>query len=180
MSYYSVNGSVLNWFTIFKWEIIMKKAILSVMAAVLVSSCAVATEGLEKVAPYPKAESGMARHVIQLTNQQNENDFMVELVIGKTIKADCNRQWFMGELETKTLEGWGYDFYKLEKVKGPASTMMACTEPAKERFVTTQLGDDAFIRYNSKLPIVVYAPSDMDVKYRIWSTDDKLIESAKQ
>ena len=157
----------------------MKKAILSVVAAMLVSSCAVATEGLEKVAPYPKAESGMTRHVIQLANQQNENDFMVELVIGKTMKADCNRQWFMGELETKTLEGWGYDYYQLDEVKGPASTMMACTQPATDRFISTQLGDDAFIRYNSKLPIVVYAPTDMDVKYRIWSTDNKLVESAK-
>ncbi|MEQ5432557.1 serine protease inhibitor ecotin [Providencia huaxiensis] len=155
----------------------MKKAILSVMAAALISSCAVATEDLEKIAPYPKAESGMTRHVIELTKQQNENDFMVELVIGKTIKADCNRQWFMGDLDRKTLEGWGYDYYKLYEVKGPASTMMGCSEPAKDRFVTTQLGDDAFVRYNSKLPIVVYAPKDMQVKYRIWSTDDKLMDS---
>ncbi|MBT0659356.1 serine protease inhibitor ecotin [Providencia rettgeri] len=155
----------------------MKKAILSVMAAALISSCAVATEDLEKIAPYPKAESGMTRHVIELTKQKNENDFMVELVIEKTIKAVCNRQWFMGDLDRKTLEGWGYDYYKLDEVKGPASTMMGCSEPAKDRFVTTQLGDDAFVRYNSKLPIVVYAPKDMQVKYRIWSTDDKLIDS---
>lgn len=158
----------------------MKKAILSVMAAALISSCAVATEDLEKIAPYPKAESGMTRHVIELTKQQNENDFMVELVIGKTIKADCNRQWFMGDLDKKTLEGWGYDYYKLDEVKGSASTMMGCSEPAKDRFVTTQLGDDAFVRYNSKLPIVVYAPKDMQVKYRIWSTDDKLIDSVNK
>ncbi|MEY0959772.1 serine protease inhibitor ecotin [Providencia rettgeri] len=158
----------------------MKKAILSVMAAALISSCAVATEDLEKIAPYPKAESGMTRHVIELTKQQNENDFMVELVIGKTIKPDCNRQWFMGDLDKKTLEGWGYDYYKLDEVKGPASTMMGCSEPAKDRFVTTQLGDDAFVRYNSKLPIVVYAPKDMQVKYRIWSTDDKLIDSVNK
>lgn len=158
----------------------MKKAILSVMAAALVSSCAVATEDLEKIAPYPKAESGMTRHVIQLANQQNENNYMVELVIGKTIKADCNHQWFMGDLDKKTLDGWGYDYYKLDEIKGPASTMMACTKPAEDRFITTQLGDDAFVRYNSKLPIVVYAPADMDVKYRVWSTDDKLIDSTKK
>lgn len=158
----------------------MKKAILSVMAAALVSSCAVATEDLEKIAPYPKAESGMTRHVIQLANQQNENNFMVELVIGKTIKADCNHQWFMGDLDKKTLDGWGYDYYKLDEIKGPASTMMACTKPAENRFITTQLGDDAFVRYNSKLPIVFYAPADMDVKYRVWSTDDKLIDSTKK
>ncbi|EMI5491355.1 serine protease inhibitor ecotin [Providencia stuartii] len=155
----------------------MKRAILSVMAVALVSSCAMATGELEKIAPYPKADKGMTRHVIQLAEKPNENNFQVELVIGKTIKADCNHQWFMGELEEKTLEGWGYNYYKLEDVKGPASTMMGCSEPAKDRFVTTQLGDDAFVRYNSKLPIVVYAPKDMDVKYRIWSTDDQLQNS---
>lgn len=158
----------------------MKKAILSVMAVALVSSCAMATGELEKIAPYPKAENGMTRHVIQLAAKPNEDNYQVELVIGKTIKADCNRQWFMGDLEEKTLECWGYSYYQLEDVKGPASTMMACSEPAKERFVTTQLGDDAFVRYNSKLPIVVYAPKDMDVKYRIWSTDDQLLDSVKK
>lgn len=158
----------------------MKKAILSVMAVALVSSCAMATGELEKIAPYPKAENGMTRHVIQLAAKPNEDNYQVELVIGKTIKADCNRQWFMGDLEEKTLEGCGYSYYQLEDVKGPASTMMACSEPAKERFVTTQLGDDAFVRYNSKLPIVVYAPKDMDVKYRIWSTDDQLLDSVKK
>ncbi|BBG59577.1 Ecotin precursor [Providencia rustigianii] len=158
----------------------MKKAILSVMAAVAVSSCAVATEDLGKIAPYPKAESGMTRHVIDLKAQQNEYNYMVELVIGKTMKADCNRQWFMGDLEEKTLEGWGYSYYKLDDVKGPASTMMGCSEPAKDRFISTQLGDDAFVRYNSKLPIVVYAPSDMEVKYKIWSTDEKLMDSVKK
>lgn len=158
----------------------MKKAILSVMAAALISSCAVATEDLEKIAPYPKAESGMTRHVIQLANQQDEGNFMVELVIGKIIKADCNHQWFMGELNEKNLEGWGYSYYKLDEVKDSASTLMGCFEPAKDRFITTQLGDAAFVRYNSKLPIVVYAPSDMQVKYRIWSTDNKLMDSTKK
>ncbi len=58
--------------------------------------------------------------------------------------------------------------------------MMGCPEPAKDRFVSTQLGDDAFMRYNSKLPIVVYTPSDMQVKYRVWSTDGKLMDSIKK
>ncbi|EFZ89211.1 ecotin [Salmonella enterica subsp. enterica serovar Montevideo str. 609460] len=27
------------------------------------------------------------------------------------------------------------------------------------------------LRYNSKLPIVVYTPANVDVKYRIWKAD---------
>lgn len=72
------------------------------MAAVLVSSCAIAENQLEKIAPYPKAEAGMTRHVIELQPKSNENDYMVELVIGKTLKVDCNKQWFMGELDKKS------------------------------------------------------------------------------
>ncbi|KLN95604.1 serine protease inhibitor ecotin [Moellerella wisconsensis] len=159
----------------------MKKTIFPLMAAVLVSSCAIAENQLEKIAPYPKAEAGMTRHVIELQPKSNENDYMVELVIGKTLKVDCNKQWFMGELDKKELQGWGYDYYQLEEVKGPASTMMGCgDQPPKESFVTTNLGDEAFVRYNSKLPIVVYAPKDMDVKYRVWSAEDSLSTSVKK
>jgi len=38
------------------------------------------------------------------------------------------------------------------------------------RFIT--LGGGPFlIRYNSRLPIVVYVPEDVEVRYRIWSAD---------
>lgn len=43
----------------------------------------------------------MTRHVIQLAAKPNEDNYQVELVIGKTIKADCNRQWFMGNIRRK-------------------------------------------------------------------------------
>lgn len=59
--------------------------------------------------------------------------------------------------------------------------MMGCGDQApKESFVTTNLGDEAFVRYNSKLPIVVYAPKDMDVKYRVWSAEDSLSTSVQK
>ncbi|VEB56920.1 ecotin [Salmonella enterica subsp. enterica] len=50
--------------------------------------------------------------------------------------------------------------------------MMACPEGKKEqKFVTAWLGEDGMLRYNSKLPIVVYTPANVDVKYRIWKAD---------
>ena len=38
----------------------------------------------------------------------------------------------------------------------------------------SELGGEAFlIRYNSRLPIVVYAREGVEVRYRIWSADHK-------
>ena len=59
---------------------------------------------------------------------------------------------------------------------GPlASTMMACPDGKKEKkFVTAYLGDAGMLRYNSKLPIVVYTPDNVDVKYRVWKAEEKI------
>ncbi|WP_146745752.1 serine protease inhibitor ecotin [Enterobacter sp. ECC-175] len=128
---------------------------------------------LEKVAPYPQAEKGMKRQVIQLPVQQDEGNFKVELLIGQTLEVDCNQHRLGGQLESKTLEGWGYDYYVFDKVTSPVSTMMACPDGKKEKkFVTAYLGDNSLLRYNSKLPIVVYTPENVDVKYRVWKADE--------
>lgn len=144
-------------------------AVSLLTAACMSAGALAADQPLEKVAPFPKAEKGMKRQVIQLPQQQDESALKVELMIGQTLEVDCNHHRLGGELESKTLEGWGYDYYVFEKLSGPVSTMMACPDGKKEKkFVTAGLGDDAMLRYNSKLPIVVYTPSNVDVKYRIW------------
>lgn len=147
---------------------------VSLLAIACVSTSALAAEQpLEKVAPYPKAEKGMKRQVIQLPQQQDESAFKVELMIGQTLEVDCNRHRLGGQLESKTLEGWGYDYYVVEKISGPVSTMMACPDQKKtKKFVTASLGDDGMLRYNSKLPIVIYAPENVEVKYRIWEAQE--------
>lgn len=134
-----------------------------------------AAQPLEKIAPYPQAEKGMKRQVITLPPQQDESPLKVELLIGQTLNVDCNPHRFGGKLETKTLEGWGYDYYVFDKLTSPVSTLMACPEGKKEqKFVTAWLGEDAMLRYNSKLPIVVYTPANVEVKYRIWKADDNV------
>ena len=51
--------------------------------------------------------------------------------------------------------------------------MMACPDQKKtKKFVTASLGDDGMLRYNSKLPIVIYAPENVEVKYRIWEAQE--------
>lgn len=148
----------------------------SLLAIACVSASAVAAEQpLEKIALYPKAEQGMKRQVIQLPQQQDESALKVELLIGQTLEVDCNRHRLGGQLESRTLEGWGYDYYVFDKVTSPVSTMMACPDGKKEKqFVMAGLGDAGMLRYNSRLPIVVYTPANIDVKYRIWRADETI------
>ena len=143
--------------------------------ACMSTSAAAAEQPLEKIAPFPKAEQGMKRQVIQLPQQQDESALKVELMIGQTLEVDCNRHRLGGQLESKTLEGWGYDYYVFDKVTSPVSSMMACPDGKKEKqFVMAGLGDAGMLRYNSKLPIVVYTPANIDVKYRIWRADETI------
>ena len=152
----------------------MKKA-PKIVIALLAAACTSAFASNDILSPFPQAEKGMKRQVIQLPEQQDEAQYKVELLIGQKLEVDCNQHRLGGTLTSKTLEGWGYDYYLFDKVTSPVSTMMACPDGKKtEKFVTAYLGDHSLLRYNSKLPIVVYTPDNIDVKYRLWKADEKV------
>ena len=46
-------------------------------------------------------------------------------------------------------------------------------EPKVDRFITLG-GEPKLLRYNSRLPVVVYVPADVEVRYRIWRADRKV------
>lgn len=117
------------------------------------------------LAPYPQAEQGMVRHVIFLDKKSDESLFKVEIVPGKVMNVDCNHHTLMGKIDEKDVQGWGYTYYEFTSNGQTRSTMMACNKPNEDRFVSAQT---TLIRYNSKLPIVVYAPLGYEIKYKIW------------
>jgi ecotin len=45
--------------------------------------------------------------------------------------------------------------------------------PKVDRFVTLR-GEPYLIRYNSRLPVVVYVPEGAEVRYRIWRADTEI------
>jgi ecotin len=59
-----------------------------------------------------------------------------------------------------------------------AGTLMAVDPIAQkiERFITLG-GEPDLLRYNSRLPLVVYLPEGVEVRYRIWRAD-KRVENA--
>lgn len=121
---------------------------------------------------YPAAEAGFTRHVLHLTTLADEFAAKVELIIGKTVETDgVNNVSFSGNIQEKDVEGWGYPRYNV--TVGPMiSTMMAAdpSVPKVKKFVVLG-GEPYLIRYNSKLPVVVYAPEGFEVRHRLWKAD---------
>ncbi|NDV59823.1 serine protease inhibitor ecotin [Bacteroides sp. 519] len=128
-------------------------------------------EQTKTLSAFPEATSGMVRHVIFLNKKSNEDLFKVEIMPGKVMNVDCNRHSLMGKLEEKDLQGWGYTYFEFTSNGQTRSTMMACNKPNEDRFI---YGQTQLVRYNSKLPIVVYAPAGYEIKYRIWKAGKEM------
>ena len=142
-------------------------------ALVLLSAAALAGASSDNLQAFPPATAGMLRHVIELPPQPDESLLKVELMIGKTVKTDAaNRYFFVGELETEIIQGWGFERYILRELGPMAGTQMAVdpNAPRVERFI--QLGGESrLLRYNSRLPLVIYVPADVEVRHRLWRAD---------
>ncbi|OCJ05337.1 ecotin [Rhizobium sp. AC44/96] len=124
-------------------------------------------QGRDELKAFPEATAGQQRHVIFLPKRTDEDARRVGVIVGRTELVDCNRHTFGARLETRTVDGWGYDYYVVTGVGAVASTQMACPGSAKKRtFVRSS--DEPLLRYNSRLPLVVFAPADVEIRYRIW------------
>lgn len=160
----------------------MKKAVLVTLFAVaLTLLCSAAMyaqstmkpteEAVQNLKPYPTTVDSLQRYVIYLEPKENENLFEVEIIPGKNMEVDCNNHRLMGSFIEEVVQGWGYNYYKFETEGQVISTMMMCMEPKTMKFVS---GQSELIRYNSRLPIVVYLPKDMELKYRIWTAGEEV------
>ncbi|QDU92912.1 ecotin family protein [Lignipirellula cremea] len=119
---------------------------------------------------FPPAGEGMVRYVIRLPHKERgeEDDFQVELLVGKKVMTDgVNHVMLGGEVAAKPLEGWGFTYYELKKFGPLASTLIAPPPgtPQVQKFIAVP---SQLIRYNSRIPLVVYVPADAEVRYRIW------------
>jgi ecotin len=149
---------------------------MSLIAALSVFLAVISAYAADSMKAFPPAEEGMVRYVLQLPTQDDETLYKVELIIGKTVEIEeKNRYFFGGKIEKETIKGWGYPRYNVSKIGPMAGTRMAVDPDAPKvaRFITLG-GEPYIIRYNSRLPIVVYVPEGAEVRYRIWTTDEEL------
>ncbi len=133
----------------------------------------VSVQAADNMKAFPPAEEGMVRYVIQLPKQDDESLYKLEIIVGKVVKVDKrNKYFFGGKIDVETIKGWGFPRYNVSQLGPMGGTMMAIdpNEPKVNRFVKLS-GAPFFIRYNSRLPIVVYAPAGVEVRYRIWRVD---------
>jgi len=144
--------------------------LLASAALLLAAAPALAADNMKA---FPPAEEGMTRFVLPLPPEKDEDNLKVELMIGKTVQTDAgNRYFFGGTLATETVQGWGFDYHTLRKLGPMAGTLMAAdpAAPKVERFITIG-GEPRLLRYNSRLPLVIYVPLGVEVRYRLWRAD---------
>jgi ecotin len=147
----------------------MKKVCSIIVLAFL--NVMLSVQAADNMKAFPPAGDGMVRYVLQLPEQDDESAFKVELIAGKTVEVDeVNRYFFSGTIEVETISGWGFPRYTVSELGPMAGTLMAVdpNAPKVSRFIALG-GEPYLIRYNSRLPIVVYAPEGVEVRYRIWS-----------
>jgi ecotin len=152
-------------------ETVMKVAIWA--AVILMLAAVLPVWAADNMKAFPAAEKGQVRYVLKLPALADESGCKVELIVGKTVKVDAgNRYFFGGKIEEKVIEGWGFTRYEVKELGPMAGTLMAVDPNAAkvEKFV--KMGGEFLVRYNSKLPVVVYVPEGVEVRYRIWSAGE--------
>ena len=130
---------------------------------------------------FPKAAEGTSRYVILLPHKPRGEDarFKVELIAGKEMMTDgVNTVRLGGKIEAKPLKGWGFTYYEVKKL-GPGMSTLIGVPPGRPKVKKFVSGPSLIIRYNSRIPLVVYGPTDAEVRYRIWQTTEATTKAEK-
>lgn len=163
----------------------MKKIIiLSIL--LMLTGIVLSQENLDKktamkthdISMYPSSVDGFSMFTITLEAKDNEADYQIELYAGKMAAIDCNNHRLLGEFSKQTVNGWGYSYYEFKSNGELMSTLRACPDNSKhQEFVKSST---ILVRYNSKLPIVVYLPNNISLKYKIWERGEAEFEAKEQ
>lgn len=132
--------------------------------------------------PYPAAAVGERRWLIQLPGvlktspdpalSSNPADWRVELIVGRELQLDCNLHRLGGRLEAESLKGSGTTIYRVKDAGPLLFTRKACPPDQAKRQGFVVLGAKPYVvPYKASLPIVIYAPRDLQVRWRLWKAE---------
>lgn len=145
----------------------MKKTALLILIGCAIFSTSVisqditSTKGSES---FSSITSNLDIHKILLEQKDNESNYKIEIAAGMMKEVDCNSHSLIGSFEEKKLDELGYSIYIFHTEGHTMSTSKGCIEPKKEKLI---MGANMSITYNSKYPLVIYAPKGVQIKYRI-------------
>lgn len=131
------------------------------------------SEAMESVKNFSQKD-GFERHIVFLPPLDNEEEInrKVELIPGKNMKVECSNYRLDGKMETEQVTGFGYDYLVFNTDESLVLKDEKCKKVHRqERFIE---GEKQMISYNSRLPIVIYAPIGIEFHYKIWETNGKL------
>lgn len=142
---------------------------------------------------YPAPAAGERRWVIQLPGvlpptsnpaiSPNPRDWRVQLIVGQMAPVDCNQTSFQARLRPLAADAASSSVagaaprslalaFRVEAVGPLVSTRMACPagEPKRQAFVA-RAGKPFVVPYNASVPIVVYAPKPLELRWRLWKAE---------
>lgn len=115
------------------------------------------------------AETGHRRWVIWLeprADRSQEANLLLQVRVGLEVEIDgVNRYGLIGQLSNHQVEGWGYNFYRYEGQPVTTSTRIAKMGFGTEDKIVWTV--PTVIPYNSRLPVVLYTPEQMQVSHRV-------------
>ena len=126
---------------------------------------------------FPAAQKGYKKITVCMPKANKEQNLKLELLVGITKQVDCNTHTLSGNIQAQTLTGYGYSYYTVESDGVLASTKMLClNNTSTKKFIPLT---PYFTNYNSALPLVIYLPETMELKYRIWKASEKMYNTQK-
>ena len=131
---------------------------------------------------YPAPVAGERRWVVQLPGilppprdpalSAHPEDWRVELIVGRSLEVDCNQYRFSGRLRSQPVAGTDLRIVRVSDVTPVASTRMACPPGEPRRTAFVPMGNKPFVvPYNASRPIVLYAPKDLELRWRLWKAE---------
>lgn len=150
----------------------MKKNIFLVLGVLALSISAHANKGVNDLNVYPPVKKDQNRNVIVLEPKENEDDYRVLITASIDGMQDCNTKSRSAKYTEKVVEGMQYPYYEVGKIGDVVTTLMGCSGVPKMGEIPINLSGNTILRYNSKLPIVVYASNGIKINSKIFKLEE--------